>query len=114
MSREREEHADLFHATVSARTPDLIVRLLGDRDLDFGCRPAIRRGPDQGVQVELFATERKLAELRAIPGLTVTVTRNASEEGRRRQHEVGSGDRFEGGRIAPRGLGRQVRPDRQQ
>jgi hypothetical protein len=35
------------------------------------------------------------------------VGENAAELAKQRMEEVGRGDRFEGGRVAPRGLGRK-------
>jgi hypothetical protein len=109
MATQQEGDADVFLASVAARESDSIFALLGDPELDFGCRPALQRLPDRNYQVYVFATERKLDELRNTSDLTVTVVRNESVETRRRQEEVGKGDRFEGGKIVPRGFGHKLR-----
>lgn len=99
---------DLFHVTVIATRPEAVAALLRDPEVDFGCRPSVRRREDGSVQIQALATEAKVAALRGEEGLVITVIRNASQEGRRRQEEVGQGDRFGGGRIVPRGFGEKA------
>ncbi len=111
MAREPDEITDIFLTAVTAQEPEPIFALLNDTEIDFGCRPALRRAPDGSYQLDLFATEQKIKELREVSGLDVTVVHNASAEGRKRQREVGKGDRFDGGKVAPRGLGSITRPD---
>jgi|SRR5919112_3673556 hypothetical protein len=110
MATQQEEGADVFLASVSAQEPSSIFALLSDSEIDFGCRPALRRAPDGVYQIALFATERKLNELRDRLDLTIEVVRNASAYGRRRQEEVGQGDRFDSGKVVPYGSGRKLRP----
>ncbi len=45
-------------------------------------------------------------------GVSAEVRENVSEIGRERQKEIGSGDRFEGGKIAPRPRGLAAREER--
>ena len=82
-------------------------RLVERADLDFGDRPHIRPQSEDVAILEVFATETQVAELKA-EGLEVEVGENISAAGRERQAEVGQGDRFEGGRIPPRGIGQKV------
>ena len=49
----------------------------------------------------------QIADLRAA-GFAVAVGDNESAAGRARQADIGQGDRFEGGRVPPRGIGRKV------
>jgi hypothetical protein len=74
-------------------------------DVDHGCRGArVEVNPDGTGTVLVYATAERIAELRAA-GYKVEQGENVSELGRQRQKEVGQGDRFEGGRVAPHGLG---------
>ena len=82
-------------------------RLTQRTDLDFGDRPHIRPQSENRAILEAFATRSQIAELRA-EGYAVAVGANESAAGRARQAEVGRGDRFEGGRVRPNGLGRKV------
>jgi hypothetical protein len=83
------------------------LRLTQRTDLDFGDRPHIRPQAENRAILEAFATRAQVAELRG-QGFAVEVGGNESAAGRARQSEVGQGDRFEGGRVPPRGLGRKV------
>jgi hypothetical protein len=82
-------------------------RLTQRTDLDFGDRPHIRPQSENRAILEAFATRAQISELRA-EGYAVAVGANESAAGRARQAEVGQGDRFEGGRVPPKGLGRKV------
>ena len=79
------------------------LRGLLARGLDFGCKPTIIREADGSFSVPVIATEEGLEALRA-EGFQLTVNERPEKP------EVGLGDRFEGGRIAPRGFGRKVGP----
>jgi hypothetical protein len=83
------------------------LRLTARTDLDFGDRPHIRPQSENRAILEAFATMTQIADLRAA-GFAVAVGDNESAAGRARQAEIGQGDRFEGGRVLPRGLGRKV------
>ena len=45
-------------------------------------------------------------------GVSLDIRENVSEIGRARQKEIGSGDRFDGGKIAPRPLGLVARGEK--
>jgi hypothetical protein len=75
-------------------------------DLDLGCRPRVEVNADGTGTVLAYADEARIAELEAA-GYALQRGENVSALGRERQREVGVGDRFQGGRIAPRGLGRK-------
>lgn len=81
------------------------LRELLRRPLDFGCKPVVMRLPDGRFQVTVIGTEATLLDL-AGPQLEVAVHRG--QEG---PTEVGQGDRFDGGRVAPRGLGRKEKAE---
>jgi hypothetical protein len=74
-------------------------------ELDVGCRhPQVEANPDRTATLLVYATKERIRELHEA-GYNVETLENVSELGRQRQKEVGVGDRFEGGRVAPRGLG---------
>ncbi len=98
---------DLFSARVTV-TRETYPKLIQAFDLDVGCRPHVEVLPDGTGSLLVYATEERIRELQAA-GYEVKVGENVSELGRRAQSEVGGGDRFEGGRIAPRGLGQKPR-----
>ena len=59
------------------------------------------------VRLTFYLTKPEIEALRK-EGLTPDVGENMSERGRQRQGEVGKGDRFEGGKIAPTPRGLKV------
>ena len=93
---------DLFEARITGDR-ETIDKLMKERGVDFGCRPHPERNPDGTATLLFYASEERIAELQAA-GYKVERGENASELGRQRLKEVGQGDRFEGGRVAPRGL----------
>ncbi len=102
---------DLFTTRITV-TRESFDTLLKQFDLDVGCRPHVHANADGTGTLTAFATKERIRELEAA-GYVVEVGENASELGRRRQEEVGKGDRFEGGRVVPHGLGAKT-GDREQ
>jgi hypothetical protein len=97
---------DVHRIKVQARTVEELREFLDGSNLDFACRPVARQEAG-GLTVDVYATLPQVERLRSarqITGVTLDVIENASEIGRARQSEVGSGNRFGGSRI-PRGLG---------
>jgi hypothetical protein len=111
MSSEPSAPADVFLVSVVASDRESLRALLQDPAIDFGCRPHVRSIGDDALQFDAFIDEIKLRELRDLPGITVSVLRNASASGRERQREVGTGDRFAGGATVPHGFGEKIRPE---
>lgn len=101
-----EDAEDRFVArvTVLAAQADELLRR---EDLDFGDHPRISPNPDGTGVLTLFVSLRQAQGLRD-QGLSVEVGENMSARGRERVAEVGQGDRFESGRVVPRGIGRKV------
>jgi hypothetical protein len=97
---------DLYAARITG-SRETIVRLMQSFDLDVGCRPHPEVNPDGSVTLLAYADEERMSRLRAA-GYRVERGENVSAVGRQRQAEVGVGDRFMGGRIAPRGLGKKT------
>lgn len=95
---------DLYEVRITG-APDTVRALVAKLDLDVGCRhPHVETNKDRTVTLLAFASEAKMTEI-AAAGVTVERGENVSALGRERQAEVGKGDRFEGGRLAPEGLG---------
>ncbi len=83
----------------------LLFKLVKELRLDIG-GAGPRPLPDGTFSLEAYATEDVLDHLKDAGG-TFEVIEDATKVGRERQKEVGRGDRFEGGQIVPRGLGKK-------
>jgi hypothetical protein len=97
---------DVHRFELRAKSIEELRSFLDGADVDLGCRPVVRKVGGEYV-VEIYAplpAVERLRSARSAPGVTMTVVENASEVGRARQAEVGSGNRF-AARIAPSGLG---------
>jgi hypothetical protein len=97
---------DVHRIELRAESIEELRSFLDGADLDFGCRPVVRKVGDYYV-VEAYAplpAVERLRTARSASAVTMNVIENASEIGRARQAEVGSGNRF-AARIAPTGLG---------
>jgi hypothetical protein len=98
--------ADLFLVLVTVtrdRAFDLVLR----GDVDVGDRPRFRPLGEDSATIEGFVTEATIDDLRSSE-FTLEVIENVTQAGRDRASEVGTGDRFENGRVVPRGKGRKV------
>jgi len=100
-----------FYAARITGSRETLAKVLQEAGLDFGCRPHAKLNLDGSATLEVYATEARIAELQAA-GYQVERRENVSAIGRERRSEIGKGDRFEGGRIAPRGLGEKPGRDR--
>jgi hypothetical protein len=87
-------------------TREAYDELLRRFELDLGCRPHVQVNADGTGTLLAYADEARIGELRAA-GYTLERGENVSALGRERQREIGVGDRFQGGRVVPRGLGRK-------
>jgi hypothetical protein len=100
---------DIHRIKLRAQSLEELRSFLDGSDFDLGCRPVVRREGNDFV-VEVYAPLPQLNRLRSArsartaSAVDVTVVENASEVGRSRQAEVGSGNRF-AARQALRGLG---------
>lgn len=95
---------DLFEARITG-TEDQLATMLRSFDLDIGCRHAhVDRNADGTATMLVFASEESIAALQE-RGYRAEKGENVSARGRELWKEVGRGDRFEAGGIAPRGLG---------
>jgi hypothetical protein len=101
---EAPEIPERLEGSVRVSDDEALRRLFAHR-LDFGCRPTAIREPDGGYSVMVIGSPQALERLRD-EGFDLSVVEAPAERGR----DVGKGDRFEGGKVAPRGFGRKV-PD---
>lgn len=97
--------ADKLAVRISV-TPATLTELLRRFELDVGDRPHVEPIAAGRGMLDAFASQEQIREVEAA-GYHVDVGENVSETGRQRMTEVSEGDRFEGGHIPPRGLGRK-------
>ncbi len=97
---------DVHRIELGAGTIEELRTFLDGTNLDFGCRPVVRREAGELV-VEVYATMPQVERLRSArsgTGVSMRVVENATEVGRARQAEIGRGNRFAARRM-PKGLG---------
>jgi len=105
VSNEGEKESDLFRAVLRAPSRERVTELLRKRSLDVGSMRRLRGAKE--VEVILFVTRKQAEEIKQ-EGWQLEVFENLSAVGRSRQQEVGKGDRFEGGKVPPKGLGKKT------
>ncbi len=76
--------------------------LVRERGLDLVQTEVLEDG--KRYRLTFYLNKKEIEELCEC-GYKLEVGENVSELGIRRQSEVGKGDRFDGGRIAPKGMG---------
>jgi hypothetical protein len=101
-----ELEGDIF-ATKVRLTPDQADKLLRSGEYDFGDRPRIVPSADGTATLDLFVSRAQVEALEA-GGLTVEIGTNQSARARARLAEIPEGDRYQGGRVTPRGIGRKI------
>jgi hypothetical protein len=87
---------DVHRIELRAQTVEELRSFINGTDLDLGCRPAVRQKSGELV-VEAYVTMPQISKIQAsrgASGVAVRVIENASEVGRSRQTEVGSGNRL--------------------
>jgi hypothetical protein len=102
---DNERIDDIFAARVRA-TEAQVHELVG-RGLDYGDRPHFGDAHEGKGQLDLFLTRDQIEALRG-EGYEVEIASNQSARQRERLAEVEQGDRYEAGRIPPKGLGRKI------
>jgi len=99
---------DIFRVMLQAPDRASLAKVVRELGLDIDHQhPDEERGGKE-VRIAAFLTQHQIDELNA-RGWRLRVEENLSEVGRERQKEVGKGDRFEGGKIPPKGLGKKIR-----
>jgi hypothetical protein len=100
-----EENKIIFRIAIKSPDRKTLSRLMKEFQLDIG-----GGGPKRlrsGILfTEAYVPEETLEKLKGA-GISFEVIENATDVGRERQKEVNNGDRFEGGKKVPSGLGRK-------
>lgn len=102
---QKQPERDAFLTVLYAPDRESLARLLRKEILDVG--PMHTQPDSKEVEVHIYANEEQIEKLKEY-GWRLEVRENLSEVGRKRQKEVGKGDRFEGGKVPPRGLGKKT------
>jgi len=101
---DSERDDDIF--AVRVRATEAQVHELVGRGLDYGDRPHFSNLQGVKGQLDLFLSRDQIEGLHG-EGYEVEIASNQSARQRERLGEVEQGDRYEGGRIPPKGLGRK-------
>lgn len=105
-----EARADIYEARIVGSVEQL-DRLLRTTQLDVGCsHPHFQPVDDHMAALLIYADLAQVEQIRAA-GYRVELGENASARAEALGDEIGTGDRFEGGRIAPRGFGMPPAPE---
>lgn len=97
--------ASQVRITISADSLDQLREIIRREEMDLNCGGA-KRTPDGAWAVEAYVTEQTAATLEKA-GVQVEIDREFGERAAARGAEAGAGDRFQNGRVPPRGLGRK-------
>ena len=97
--------ASLVRITISADSLEQLREVIGREDMDLNCGGA-RSTPSGAWTVEAYVTEQVAATL-AKAGVRLEIDKEFMKRAAARSAEVGAGDRFQGGRTPPRGVGRK-------
>lgn len=101
--------ADKYSVSIIINEQKEAPPLVRERGLDLVRTEILDDG--KRFRLTFFLNEEEIKDLRK-SGYSPEVGENVSELGLKRQTEVAKGDRFDGGRVAPKGLG--VIRDREQ
>ncbi|TBX39872.1 hypothetical protein [Bacillus thuringiensis] len=89
---------------ITTNTREEMKELISSGSIDMNCGGPSKQA-DGTFVVEAYVPDNSLESLRSL-GFPIEVVENLSRSKLEfRQQEVGSGDRYEAGRIAPQGLG---------
>jgi len=97
----------LVHVRISVPDREALEALPLDQ-MDRGCTGGVKRRADGSLAFEATVLESTLKAITA-KGIKVEVVGDPLEESRKRQKEVGRGNRFAGDEWVPRGRGRKIR-----
>jgi hypothetical protein len=98
---------DIFRVTLHAPDRDALAKVVRELGLDIDHQHPGEERDVKEVQITAFLTQQQIDELTRRQW-TLHVEENLSEVGRQRQQEVAKGDRFEGGKVKPAGLGKKI------
>lgn len=100
--RHKRPPADKYRVVIEIARREEAQPLVRQRGLDLVQSEALE--DDKGFRLTFFLNDDEIEELRK-SGYSLDVGENVSELGLKRQTEIGKGDRFDGGSVAPRGRG---------
>jgi len=101
-----DKESRILRVRLVAADPVALAEVLKLGPLDWGGRGP-RTRPQGQIGGEVYVSPGQLEKLKKVLRCTVELIEDATEVGQKRQQEVGKGDRFEGGKKAPRGLGKK-------
>lgn len=102
------DEKDIFRVELRAPSREALGDLLHNGALDFGPIQQLASGE---IIIDLFLRQTQIDNLQKA-GWRLQVFENLSVAGHDRQMEVGAGDRFEGGKVAPKGLGKKIKEEK--
>ena len=102
-----EERDDDTFAVRARVTEERALELIARGGLDYGDRPHFSRGSDDMGRLDLFLSRAQIKSLEG-DGVEIEVVNNQSARMRERIAELDEGDRYEGGKVRPTGIGRKI------
>lgn len=104
---DADERDDDVFAVRLRVSPDQARALVESGEYDTGDHPRFAPDRDGTGRLDLFMTRRQADDLRG-RGIELEVVSNQSSRARARVAELGEGDRYEDGKVTPRGIGRKI------
>ncbi len=102
-----ERRSDIYEAHIVG-TIEQLDALLRSVDLDVGCsHPHFQQNDDRTVSLLVYSDLAQVEQLRT-RGNRVELGENVSLRAEALKGEFSTGDRFDGGRVAPRGFGVKI------
>jgi hypothetical protein len=90
---------------IHSDSPEKLREIVEREDLDLNCGGAKKTSTGEWV-LEAYVLQQVVTRLRKA-GVRVEVDRELAKRAAVRRAEIGTGDRFQGGRVSPRGVGRK-------
>jgi hypothetical protein len=84
--------------------PSRLREVISGENLDINCGGAMKNAAGEW-SVEAFVPQAVATRLSKLEGIHVEVDKGFERRALARRTDVGTGDRFKGGRVAPRGVG---------
>ena len=100
-----------YNIAIHASDVESLGKLIHDYPLDYGCRPRPVPQEDGSFVVHAFVTPQEALDDLRQSGYRVEVLAEVDLFSPPGEDMVGQGDRFEGGKVTPRGLGEMIYPD---
>jgi hypothetical protein len=106
-SADADERDDDIFAVRLRVTPDQARALVESGEYDTGDHPRLEKARDGTGRLDLYMSRAQADELRG-RGIELEIVSNQSSRARARVAELGEGDRYEDGKVTPRGIGRKI------